>query len=89
MLSGEITQSIEDCFGASPRMSSQITSARLLSSENFPGLLELWASIRIWPMQVLHVLMACGYRPQLRASIDARIVQIVHNPFSDWRRPTA
>jgi uncharacterized membrane protein YGL010W len=51
--------------------------------------LELWATVRIWPLQVLHVLMACGYRPQLRASIDAQIIQIVRNPFSDWRRPTA
>jgi uncharacterized membrane protein YGL010W len=50
--------------------------------------LELWATLRIWPLQILHLLMACGYHPQLRASIDAQIDQIVRNPLSDWRRPT-
>ncbi len=49
--------------------------------------LELWATFRIWPLQVLHVLLALGYRPALRAELDARMEAIVEQPETDWRRP--
>ncbi len=51
--------------------------------------LELWASLRILPFQVLHLLMRAGYRPELRRSIDERIAEIVAAPSTDWRRPRA
>lgn len=49
--------------------------------------LELWATFRIWPLQLLHVLMAVGYRPELRAALTARSEEIVAEPGTSWRRP--
>jgi uncharacterized membrane protein YGL010W len=49
--------------------------------------LELWATFRIWPLQLLHVLMAVGYRPELRAALNARSEAIVAQPGTSWRRP--
>lgn len=49
--------------------------------------LELWATPRIWAIQVLQALMALGYRPELRAELQARAEEILAHPTSDWRRP--
>jgi uncharacterized membrane protein YGL010W len=49
--------------------------------------LEFWATFRIWPLQMLHVLMLCGYRPDLRAALDARSAHIVAHPTERWRSP--
>jgi uncharacterized membrane protein YGL010W len=50
--------------------------------------LEFWATFRIWPLQVLHVMMALGYRPELRAELTQRCEEIVAAPAgSDWRSP--
>ena len=51
--------------------------------------LELWATFRIWPLQLLHVLMRLGYRPDERRRLDARVREIIAHPTSDWRRPRA
>lgn len=52
--------------------------------------LELWATFRIWPLQVLHVLMALGYRPELREQLTQRCEEIVAAPAgSEWRSPHA
>jgi len=49
--------------------------------------LELWATPRIWTIQVLHVLMGGGYKPELRAALDRRAQEILADPTCDWRRP--
>lgn len=49
--------------------------------------LEMWATFRIWPLQILHVLLALGYRPELRRALDERSAAIVAEPASDWRSP--
>lgn len=49
--------------------------------------LELWASPRVWPLQVLHVLLRGGRRPDLRARLAARVDEIVANPEREWREP--
>lgn len=51
--------------------------------------LELWASFRILPLQLLHLLMRAGHRPDLRRALDARIAAILSEPASGWRRPDA
>jgi hypothetical protein len=51
--------------------------------------LELWASLRILPIQVLHLLMRAGHRPDLRRALDARVAEILAAPGGDWRRPRA
>lgn len=51
--------------------------------------LELWATLRILPLQVMHALMALGHRPELRRALDARMAAILANPTIDWRRPSA
>jgi len=57
----------------------------LLSS--FAPLLELWGTPRVWPLQVLHLLMRAGYRPELKERIDARVAEIVANPTCGWQDP--
>lgn len=49
--------------------------------------LELWATYRIWPLQILQMLTWLGYRPELRAALDARSAEIVAHPTSSWRVP--
>ncbi len=49
--------------------------------------LELWASPRVWPLQVLHLLMGAGYRPELRAALTARVDDIFAHPERAWREP--
>jgi uncharacterized membrane protein YGL010W len=49
--------------------------------------LELWASLRVLPLVVLHLAMRAGHRPELRRALDERIAQIVAHPTADWRRP--
>lgn len=49
--------------------------------------LELWASLRVWPLQVLHLLMRAGYRPELRARLTARVEEILSTPEREWRVP--
>lgn len=49
--------------------------------------LELWATPRIWAIQVLQGLMALGYKPELRAELQGRASEILADPTSDWRRP--
>ena len=51
--------------------------------------LELWACFRILPLQILHLLMWAGYRPELRRALDARMAAILAAPASDWRRPAS
>lgn len=51
--------------------------------------LELWASPRVWPLQVLHVLMRAGHRPDLRARLAARVGEILAHPEREWREPVA
>jgi uncharacterized membrane protein YGL010W len=47
--------------------------------------LELWASLRILPLQLLHLAMRSGYRPELRRVLDARVKAIVAGEIPDWR----
>ena len=49
--------------------------------------LEMWATFRILPIQVLHLLMRAGHRPGLRIALDARVAAILDAPAGDWRRP--
>jgi hypothetical protein len=49
--------------------------------------LELWATPRIWAIQVLQALMAAGWKPELRAALKERTREILVDPTSDWRRP--
>ncbi len=49
--------------------------------------LEMWAAFRILPLQILHLLMQAGHRPELRRAFDARVVAILAAPAGDWRRP--
>jgi uncharacterized membrane protein YGL010W len=51
--------------------------------------LELWASLRLLPIQVLHLMMRAGFRPELRRALDARVAEILAEPTADWRRPRA
>lgn len=51
--------------------------------------LELWATFRIWPLQILQILTWLGYRSDLREQLDARSAEIVADPTSDWRTPMA
>lgn len=51
--------------------------------------LEMWAAFRILPLQILHLLMKAGYRPELRRALDARVAAILASPASDWKRPAA
>ena len=50
--------------------------------------LELWASFRILPLQVLHVLMRAGHRPALRRAVDARVADILGGRAGGWQRVT-
>lgn len=49
--------------------------------------LELWATPRIWAIQMLQLLMALGYEPELRAALDRRAQEILAHPTGDGRRP--
>jgi hypothetical protein len=49
--------------------------------------LELWATLRIWPIQVLHVLMRVGHRRALRRALEERVAEILADPAADWKRP--
>src|SRR5205823_3295088 len=51
--------------------------------------LELWATPRIWPLQLLHLLMRAGHRPELKRKLAARVAAILAAPLSDWRRPVS
>jgi hypothetical protein len=50
--------------------------------------LEMWATFRILPLQVLHLLMRAGHRPELRGALDARVSAILAAPASDWKQPS-
>jgi predicted NAD/FAD-binding protein len=50
--------------------------------------LEMWATLRILPIQLLHLLMRAGHRPELRSALSARVAAILAAPSSDWREPT-
>jgi len=62
---------------------AHLAYAALLSL--FAPLLELWGTPRVWPLQVLHLMMRAGYRPELKKQIDARVAEIVANPTSGWQ----
>ena len=47
--------------------------------------LELWASLRILPLQILHVAMHFGWRPELRHRLDARLAVILAGDDPRWR----
>jgi hypothetical protein len=47
--------------------------------------LEAWASLRILPLQILHVAMRLGHRPELRRALDARVAAIVAGADPRWR----
>jgi uncharacterized membrane protein YGL010W len=51
--------------------------------------LEMWATFRILPLQVLHLLMRAGHRPELRSALDARVSAILAAPASDWKQPSS
>ncbi len=65
---------------------SQIAGVGALSLVVFTWL-ELWASARVWPLQVLHLLMRAGHRRDLRRRLTARVEEIVTNPEREWREP--
>jgi hypothetical protein len=50
--------------------------------------LELWASFRILPLQVLHLMMRAGHRPALRRAVDARVADILAGRADGWQRVT-
>lgn len=47
--------------------------------------LEAWAGLRILPLQLLHLAMRLGHRPELRRSLDARLEEIVSGADPRWR----
>jgi hypothetical protein len=65
---------------------SRIVALALLAPSVFP-LLEVWAAPRVWVLQVLHVMMRAGYRPQLRAHLEGRVVQILDDARTGWSQP--
>lgn len=50
--------------------------------------LELWASPRVWSLQVLHLLMRAGHRPGLRAELSEKVSAIFTHPEREWRVPS-
>ncbi len=50
-------------------------------------LLEMWASPRIWPVQVLHFLMKAGFHPVLASRTRERVRQILADPRNGWALP--
>lgn len=64
----------------------QLIRVGALSATAFT-LLEFWATFRIWPLQVLHLLLRLGYRPELRRTLHRRVEAIFAHPEIDWRNP--
>ena len=50
-------------------------------------LLEIWASPRIWPAQVLHGIMQAGFQPLLASRIQERVRKILADPRNGWALP--
>ena len=65
---------------------SRIAGIALLSPTVFP-VLEVWAAPRVWVLQVLHLMMRAGYRPELRARLDTRLVAMLDDARTGWPQP--
>jgi hypothetical protein len=65
---------------------SRIALLFLLSPTVFP-LLEAWAAPRVWVLQVLHAMMRLGYRAELRAQLDGRVVAMLDDARAGWPQP--
>ena len=50
-------------------------------------LLELWASPRIWPLQLAHFAMRFGFFPERAARLRARVAQILADARNGWHVP--
>lgn len=65
---------------------SRMLGLALLSPTVFT-LLEVWASPRVWVLEVLHLMMRAGYRPELRTQLDARIDEMLADARTGWAQP--
>lgn len=65
---------------------SRMLGLALLSPTVFT-LLEVWASPRVWVLEVLHLMMRAGYRPALRAELDARVEEMLADARTGWAQP--
>jgi hypothetical protein len=50
-------------------------------------LLEMWASPRIWPVQILHLTMQAGFQPALASRTQDRVRKILADPRNGWTLP--
>lgn len=65
---------------------TRIAILALLSPTVFP-LLEVWAAPRVWVLQALHLMMRAGYRPELRARLESRVVEMLADARTGWPQP--
>ena len=65
---------------------SRIAGLALLSPTVFT-LLEVWASPRVWALEILHLTMRAGYRADLRASLDSRVGEMLADARTGWAQP--
>jgi hypothetical protein len=61
----------------------RIASLLLLAGTVFV-VLEVWAAPRVWALEVLHVLMRAGYRPELRERLDGRVAEMLRDARTGW-----
>ncbi len=52
----------------------------------FP-VLEFWASPRIWPVQIVHLMMRAGMRPALARRTRRRVLEILSDARKGWALP--
>jgi uncharacterized membrane protein YGL010W len=55
-----------------------------LASATVYTALECWASTRVWLFQMIIVMMAFGYRPELRQTLRARVPKILEDSRNGW-----
>lgn len=65
---------------------TRIAILGLLSPTVFP-MLEVWAAPRVWVLQALHIMMRNGYRPDLRAKLEDRVVEMMDDARTGWPQP--
>lgn len=65
---------------------SRMLGLALLSPSVFT-LLEVWASPRVWVLEILHLMMRAGYRPNLRANLDSRVNEMLADARTGWTQP--
>jgi len=56
----------------------------VLASTTVYTALECWASPRVWLLQMIKVMMAFGYRPELRQMLRKRVPEILADSRNGW-----